>query len=131
MGGHSLGRIGGGGHGGHGGLRHVGGRGDHRHWHQHYVRWHRPLLYGGIGYAAYETVRPTVAANPCTCLTKEYTPEGAVLFRDRCTDEAAMNPPLPQKTGENESEAQPAYTAQYVQPRPANALPQDPIPQAR
>ncbi len=30
---------------------------------------------------------------PHTCLSKEYTPEGAVLFKDRCTTEMAMNPP--------------------------------------
>ena len=32
-----------------------------------------------------------VAAEPCTCLTKTYTPEG-VLFRDVCTKEAALAP---------------------------------------
>ena len=42
-----------------------------------------------------------VTTNRCTCLTKEYTPEGAVLFKDICTNEAAINPParLPQQTG--------------------------------
>jgi hypothetical protein len=34
-----------------------------------------------------------VTTNRCTCLTKEYTPEGAVLFKDVCTNEAAINPP--------------------------------------
>lgn len=35
---------------------------------------------------------------PVACLTKEYIPTGAVLFRDICTSEWAMNPPaaLPQ-----------------------------------
>jgi hypothetical protein len=63
-------------------------------------------------------------------LTKEYTPEGAVLFKDRCTNEAAMNPPppAPQQTGEVEGSQQSAYATQYVQQRPANALPQQPIP---
>lgn len=56
---------------------------------------------------------------PCTCLSKEYTPEGAVLFKDRCTNEAAMNPPPvpPQQTGALEPQAQP-YQQQYVQPQP-------------
>jgi len=40
---------------------------------------------------------PSVAANPnaaaapsCNCLTKQYQPDGSVLFRDLCTHEAAM-----------------------------------------
>ena len=32
-------------------------------------------------------------ANRCNCLTKEYTQEGAVVFKDLCTQEMAMNPP--------------------------------------
>ncbi len=119
-GGHGGGR---GGHGIHGGsgFRHV--HRHHRHWHRHYVRWHRPLVYG---YTSYAVARPAVAG-PCTCLTKEYTPEGAVLFKDRCTNEMAMNPPL-QQTGAIEPQAGPAYAAQLVQPTPSNALPQQPIP---
>ena len=42
----------------------------------------RPVIYSAA---------PTV--NRCTCLTKEYTQEGAVLFKDICTNEAAINPP--------------------------------------
>ena len=75
---------------------------------------------------AYAVARPAVAG-PCTCLTKEYTPEGAVLFKDRCTNEMAMNPPL-QQTGAIEPQAGSAYAAQLVQPTPSNALPQQPIP---
>jgi hypothetical protein len=120
--------------GGHGGLHGDGkfrrirvGHRHHRHWHRHYVRWHRPILVSTP--VAYGLVRPV--AGPCTCLTKEYTPEGAVLFKDRCTNEAAMNPPPapgPQQTGEIESQGQSAYAAQLVQPTPANALSQQPIP---
>jgi hypothetical protein len=33
----------------------------------------------------------------CTCLTKQYTPQGAVVFMDRCTNEVAMT--APQQTG--------------------------------
>jgi hypothetical protein len=61
----------------------------HPHWH---VRWRypriiyaaRPVVYGAA---------PIVTTNRCTCLTKTYTPEGAVLFKDVCTNEMAMNPP--------------------------------------
>jgi len=123
-GGHGM--HGGGGHGMHGGggFRHV--HGHYRHWHRHYVRWHRPLVYGYTGTATYAVARPAVAG-PCTCLTKEYTPEGAVLFKDRCTNETAMNPPL-QQSGAIEPQAGSSYTAQLVQPTPSNALPQQPIP---
>src|SRR5689334_17084486 len=73
------------------------------------------------------TVAGPAVAGPCTCLTKEYTSEGAVLFKDRCTNEMAMNPPL-QQSGAIEPQAGSAYTAQLVQPTPSNALPQQPIP---
>ena len=98
FGGHGGG-IHGGGHfrGGHfGGFRgghiRVGHLHRHHRWHRHrhYVRWHRPLLYSTP--VVYGIAR-TPVAGPCTCLTKEYTPEGAVLFKDRCTNEMAMNPP--------------------------------------
>jgi hypothetical protein len=73
-----------------------------RHWHGHQWRprhvWYapRPVVYGVALIAA----APLVSR--CTCLTKEYTPEGAVLFKDICTNEAAINPPpaaAPQQTG--------------------------------
>jgi len=42
-------------------------------------------------------VYPVAVARPvastCTCLVKEYLPNGAVLFRDVCTNESAVNPP--------------------------------------
>ena len=88
-------------HPGHGHLRprHPG-----RHWHGHYWRhrhvWYapRPVIYAArpVVYGA----APVVTTNRCTCLTKEYTAEGAVLFKDICTNEAAINPPpAPQQTG--------------------------------
>jgi hypothetical protein len=47
-----------------------------------------------VSQPVYVAARPVVATpGPCTCLSKEYTPEGAVLFKDRCTTEMAMNPP--------------------------------------
>ena len=113
---------GGGMHGGHGGGGHWGG---HRHFHPHWhVRYHRPVWYG---------VRPVYTARvagPCTCLSKEYTPDGRVLFKDRCTNEAAMNPPIitPQQTGSIDAPVQQvANTGQY-QATPPNLLQQvDPM----
>jgi hypothetical protein len=113
-GGHFSGGHGGGGHFGGG---HFGGRFGYHHprWH---VRYYRPIWYGVRPvYAAYGP--RLVSPGPCTCLSKEYTPEGAVLFKDRCTNEAAMNPPAqaPLQTGQLEPQQQP-YQQQYVQPQP-------------
>ncbi len=114
------------GHGGHHGHGHHGrghrGHHGHRHHHRHrhwHVRWHRPVWYG------YSYARPIAAApGPCTCLSKEYTPEGAVLFKDRCTNEMAMNPPM-QQTGQlDQQPPQTAYQQQSVQPQPQNMQPQ-------
>ena len=93
---------------------------NHPHWHVHYRPrfWYPPVVVGGPTYIA---SRPIVSApGPCTCLSKEYTPEGAVLFKDRCTNEMAMNPPpAPQQTGQVEMQQQAAqYQQQYVQPQP-------------
>lgn len=60
------------------------------HWHPY---WIAPAVEtgavatGGVSYAT------TPATNRCNCLTKEYTQEGAVVFKDVCTNEMAMNPP--------------------------------------
>jgi hypothetical protein len=120
MGGHGGGHGGGGMHGGgmHFGGGHFGGGhyAGYHHFHPRWhVRYHRPIWYGVRPvYTAYST--RVVTPGPCTCLSKEYTPEGAVLFKDRCTNEAAMNPPAPepQQTGALE----PQYQQQYVQPQP-------------
>jgi len=119
---------GGGGHGG--GMKFHGGGGikvghfhGHRHfrphfrphWHVHYRRhyWAAPI-------ATYAVARPAIAG-PCTCLSKEYTPEGAVLFKDRCTSEMAMNPPAaaPQQTS-----YAPAPVYQTAPGQPQQAMPQ-------
>jgi hypothetical protein len=57
-------------------------------------------------------------------LSKEYTPEGAVLFKDRCTSEMAMNPPAaaPQQTSY-------APAPVYQTAPPQQALPQQAMPQ--
>ena len=36
---------------------------------------------------------PQVAEGPCTCLTKQYQPDGSVVFQDICTKEGAIAPP--------------------------------------
>jgi hypothetical protein len=118
-----------GGHGGHGGRGAHGhhghghhghhGRG-HRHGHRHehrrhwHVRWHRQQYVRPYYYA----VRPALPG-PCTCLSKEYTPDGAVLCQDRCSNEMAMYPPAmaPQQTGALDQPQSP-YAQQYVQPQP-------------
>jgi len=81
----------------HIGIRQVGIR--HPNWcrlsgrcHIH-VRWHRPLIYTGGLVATTYAVAPAVAtAKPCTCLTKEYTPDNLVVFKDLCTKEVASAP---------------------------------------
>ena len=62
--------------------------------------------------------------NRCTCLTKEYTPEGAVVFKDLCTKEIAMNPPAVQSSAYDASQdpaaqvsLQPQLQAQPVMPQ--------------
>ena len=114
-GGFRHGGMGGGFRGGMGGgFRHAGlhrfPRFHHRpHWHHHrHVRWHRPWIYG-VGTAAiaapvYAAVAPRPAApGPCTCLSKEYTQDGMVVFQDRCTNETAAA----QIGGQQQSQAQP------------------------
>ena len=100
----------GGGKGFHGGGFHKGGHGHGHghfpatsvtvsHWHGHRrIYYPRPVIYAArpVVYSA----APVVTTNRCTCLTKEYTQEGAVLFKDICTNEAAINPPpAPLQTG--------------------------------
>jgi hypothetical protein len=91
----------------------------------HY-RHYRPYWYGTSYYAA----RPVISTpGPCTCLSKEYTPQGQVLFKDRCTNEAAINPPIQQQSAVEQPQAtyqQPQSSATYQQ-QPANMLPQQPV----
>jgi hypothetical protein len=57
-----------------------------------HVRWPRPVIYGVGAVATSYAVAPAVAARPCTCLTKEYTPDNLVVFKDVCTKEVASAP---------------------------------------
>jgi hypothetical protein len=71
------------------------------HFHDHVRYWHfRDHRYvRAVGY-----VRPVVEGT-CNCLTKEYTPEGVVVFKDLCTKEMASAPVdgLPEKESEVQS----------------------------
>jgi len=90
-----------GGHGGHGGGGHIGHHHPRPHWH---VRYHRPIWYPGVRTVGYTVARPVVSTpGPCTCLSKEYTQDGMVVFQDRCTNEAAAA----QIGGQQQSQAQP------------------------
>src|SRR5947209_4376941 len=110
-GGFSRGGMGGGHVGiGHVGIRHVGVR--HvgiRHigirqgnWCRYYgrcgihVRWHRPWVIpvatAGLVATSYAVAPAIATAKPCTCLTKEYTPDNLVVFKDLCTKEVASAP---------------------------------------
>jgi hypothetical protein len=88
-----------------------GGRGGppnihiyHPHFHDHVRYWHyrEHRLVRPVGY-----IRPVASAGPCTCLTKDYTPEGIVVFKDLCTQESASAPVDggPEKTGAVEAPA--------------------------
>jgi hypothetical protein len=104
-GGHGGGHIGN--HGGHG--VHIG-RGFNRGPNVQFrrpiriVRWHHPhwrprILVRPAFVNTYAVVRPVTtyaAVRPaiCTCLTKEYLEDGTVMFKDVCTKEIAMNPPV-------------------------------------
>jgi hypothetical protein len=102
-GGHFGGHVGGGQFGGHFGGGHFGGHfGGERfvnNYHQHWRwNWRRPGYYGvpvAVGAATVATgavyaAAPRTPAPSCTCLTKEYLPDGSLLFKDVCTNEAAM-----------------------------------------
>ncbi len=74
--------------------------------------WVAPMAAAG-GVATYAATTPsTPTTNRCTCLTKEYTPQGAVVFKDVCTNESAMNPPV---DASSTAEMAPQMTQQPVQ----------------
>jgi hypothetical protein len=73
-----------GGRGGHPPVIHVGH--PHFHDHVHLWRFHERGYVRPVGY-----VQPVVEGT-CNCLTKDYTPEGQVVFKDLCTKEMASAP---------------------------------------
>lgn len=138
----SHGGGGGGIHLGGGGMRHIGGGGNFRriggiykphfrphfrphfvHRHHHHWRWgwawRRPYWVAPVvttGIATGVVAAPTW--NRCTCLTKEYTPEGAVVFKDLCTKEIAMNPPAVQPSAYDPSQDPSAQGSLQPQAQP-------------
>ncbi|MES1155809.1 MAG: hypothetical protein ABUL48_05200, partial [Pseudorhodoplanes sp.] len=62
------------------------------HHHAHWPHYRRSYYVAPVVYSTYRP-RPVAAApNPCSCLSKAYTPEGQVVFSDNCTKESAMAP---------------------------------------
>lgn len=100
----------------------------HPHWRVGFRRhyWVAPVVTTAV--ATRYVAAPTW--NKCSCLTKEYTPEGAVVFKDLCTKEIAMNPPAtapapaaydpnqaPQIQGSLQPQVQPQVYTQQVMPQ--------------
>ncbi|MBV8837569.1 MAG: hypothetical protein JO000_13590, partial [Alphaproteobacteria bacterium] len=46
----------------------------------------------GVATAGYAVAPAATPAPSCTCLTKQYTPDGLVVFQDVCTKEVASAP---------------------------------------
>jgi hypothetical protein len=97
-------------HSSHFGYRH----GSYRyHWHYRHFAWRShyrysyrwpvrshyspPAFSGAPMSGGSPAPAAAMAAGPApsrpACLTKQYTPEGAVVFTDRCTQESAVTPP--------------------------------------
>ncbi|HEY1311810.1 MAG TPA: hypothetical protein VGF02_12740 [Pseudolabrys sp.] len=100
---------------GHATLRPIGHVG-HWNWrfheHRHFVRWHNHFWVRPVGYAVrgVETATPS----PCTCLTKNYTPEGQVVFADICTKESA-SAPVAGSSQQTQADAPANYAGQTYQ----------------
>ena len=75
------------------------------HPHHHHAHLYIKRYYGHGYVRPVRYVTPVMSKGPCTCLTKDYTQEGQVVFTDLCTKETAMAPVdgAPQKSGEVEA----------------------------
>ncbi len=70
------------------------------HWHPHFVP---PVYVVGQPIVLLVAVVERPVAWPSSCLTKDYTPQGHVVYKDLCTKEVAMAPVEgvePQKSSE-------------------------------
>jgi hypothetical protein len=77
----------------------------HPNWHPN---WHPQVHFRPVyerGYVRTVGVAAPVAEGLCTCLTKGYTPDGLVVFKDLCTKEMASAPVngAPGQASENQS----------------------------
>lgn len=97
----------------------------HKHWawwwwhhHHHHWVWGVPIIAGGLTYASAPAYSSAPAGGTCNCLTKQYTQDGAVVFKDVCTNEMAMNPP-PADTAPQGPASQVPMQQGYLQPQPA------------
>jgi len=94
---------------------------NHHHWHWprwywwRYTTWGRPYLAAPVVAGGVATYAATT--NRCTCLTKEYTPQGQVLFKDVCTNEMALNPPFTASPAAEMAPQQPMQQQGYLQPQ--------------
>jgi hypothetical protein len=69
--------------------------GHHIGLHEHHRHWaFRNGIWIEVDDVVADTVdeAPAAAPGPCTCLTKNYTPTGLVVFADICTKESASAP---------------------------------------
>ena len=64
----------------------------HHHHHHHWVFRSGRWIIDDVVEAAPVVAAPVAAPDPCTCLTKTYTPTGLVVFADICTKESASAP---------------------------------------
>ena len=60
--------------------------------HGHYHHWHHWAHYDRIYARPVSYAVRTTTPGPCTCLTKNYTPDGIVVFADLCTKEMSSAP---------------------------------------
>ena len=63
---------------------------DHGHWVFRFGRW--LVVDDVIDEAPATVIAPAATPAPCSCLTKNYTPSGLVVFADICTKESASAP---------------------------------------
>jgi hypothetical protein len=69
--------------------RHIGLHEHHKHWIFRNGMW---IEVDDVEVGDTVDVAPAVVPGPCTCLTKNYTPTGLVVFADICTKESASAP---------------------------------------